>query len=97
MLPAHEWRFRGLAARTAELVEHHERRCTEVLDVLAELGAPTLWELAAHLTWSRPWAEVGSMRFCAIAETAAHVGYLESRGKVRRSRDADGATVVGLA
>ncbi|NMO93548.1 MBL fold metallo-hydrolase [Actinomycetospora sp. TBRC 11914] len=97
VLPAHEWRFRGLAARTAQLVEHHERRCAELLGVVAELGAPTIWALAEHLTWSRPWSEVGAMRFGAIAETAAHVGYLESLGQVTRSRGEDGATVVRLA
>lgn len=93
-LPAHEWRFRGLAARTAQLVEHHERRCEELLDVVAEIGAPTLWELAEHLTWSRPWSEVGAMRFGAIAETSAHVGYLEERGRLTRSRGPGGAIVV---
>lgn len=82
-LPAHEYRFRGLAARSRQLVEHHQRRCRELLDVVGELGAPTLWELAEHLTWSRSWAEVGRMRVAAIAETAAHADHLVGQGHLR--------------
>lgn len=84
VLPAHEWRFRGLAARTHELLDHHERRCAEVLHAITTLGRPTHWQLAEQLTWSRPWSEVGAMRIGAVAETAAHVAYLETRGLVIR-------------
>lgn len=82
-LPAHEYRFRGLAARARQLREHHDRRCAEVLRIVAALETPTLWRLAQHLTWSRPWAEVGGpMVFGAIAETGAHVRYLVDRGEL---------------
>lgn len=84
VLPAHEYRFRGLAGRTHELLDHHKRRCAEVLDAITTLGTPTHWQLAEQLTWSRPWSEVGAMRVGAIAETAAHVAYLETRGLVTR-------------
>lgn len=84
VLPAHEYRFRGLAGRTHELLDHHERRCAEVLDAITTLGRPTHWQLAEQLTWSRPWSEVGTMRIGAVAETAAHVAYLETRGLVTR-------------
>lgn len=95
-LPAHEWRFRGLAARSAQLADHHERRCAEVLEVVTALGAPTVWELAAALTWSRPWDEVGAMRIGAIAETDAHVRYLRDQGRLQRHCGADGVTTVRL-
>ncbi|HEX3792002.1 MAG TPA: MBL fold metallo-hydrolase [Pseudonocardiaceae bacterium] len=81
-LPAHEYRFRGLAVRTRQLIEHHDHRCRELVDVVTELGTPTLWQLAENLTWSRPWAEVGAMRFAALAETAAHVSHLVDLGQV---------------
>jgi glyoxylase-like metal-dependent hydrolase (beta-lactamase superfamily II) len=77
-LPAHEYRFTGLAARTRQLREHHHQRCEELLTVVDELGSPTLWQLAERLTWSRPWAEVGSMRIAALSETAAHADNLET-------------------
>jgi glyoxylase-like metal-dependent hydrolase (beta-lactamase superfamily II) len=53
-LPAHEYRFNGLAARSRQLQDHHARRCEENLDVVADVGGPTLWQLAEPLTWSRP-------------------------------------------
>jgi glyoxylase-like metal-dependent hydrolase (beta-lactamase superfamily II) len=81
-LPAHEYRFDGLAARVQQLHAHHENRCREVVAVIVERGAPTLWELAQHLTWSRPWAEIGPMVFGALAETAAHVRHLVDRDEL---------------
>jgi glyoxylase-like metal-dependent hydrolase (beta-lactamase superfamily II) len=81
-LPAHEYRFRGLADRARQLQDHHAGRCQEVLDVVADLGAPTMWELAERLTWSRPWSEIGFMVFGALAETAAHVRYLADLGRL---------------
>lgn len=83
VLPAHEYRFRGLAERTRQLREHHEARCRELLGVVDELGgAATMWQLAENLTWSRPWAEVGRMRMAALAETAAHASHLVDRGEL---------------
>ena len=82
-LPAHEYRFTGLAARARQLQDHHARRCQEVLDVVADIGAPTLWQLAERLTWSRPWPEIGFMVFGALAETGAHVRYLADQRRLR--------------
>uniref|UniRef100_UPI0015F05C58 MBL fold metallo-hydrolase n=1 Tax=Pseudonocardia pini TaxID=2758030 RepID=UPI0015F05C58 len=81
-LPAHEYRFRGLAARSRSLQEHHAERCRELLTIVGEAGEPTMWEVAARLTWSRPWSEVGRMRIGALAETASHVRYLADRGEL---------------
>jgi enoyl-CoA hydratase/carnithine racemase len=67
---------RVVPAPGRRLQDHHARRCQELLDVVADLGAPTLWQLAERLTWSRPWSETGFMVFGAFAETAAHVRYL---------------------
>lgn len=81
-LPAHEYRFHGLAERTDQLLAHHAQRCEELLAVVAERGTPTLWELTEHLTWSRPWKEVGVMRPNALGETAAHAQHLVNQGKL---------------
>ena len=72
-LPGHEYRFRGLAARAAELAAHHRERCAEIVATVARLGTPTVWEVAAALRWSRPWEQIGPMRVGAVAETAAHI------------------------
>ena len=70
-------------ARTAELREHHERRLTELLDAVRAHPGGTPWDLAAHLTWSRPWSSYErGMRVFAVTETDAHLRLLASRGLV---------------
>ena len=87
VLPAHEWRFRGLAERVDALTAHHEQRLAELLDGRPRPPARTPWELAAHLTWSRPWAQYERrMRIFAVTETDAHLRLLASRGLVDRQR-----------
>ena len=86
VLPGHEYRFAGLAARVSALVGHHDARLQEIH--AAVTTAPTTWELTAALSWSRPWQQIsGFMRRAAVAETLAHLVLLESRGRVRRSRE----------
>ncbi|WP_029430520.1 MBL fold metallo-hydrolase [Blastococcus sp. URHD0036] len=92
VLPAHEWRFRGLGLRTRELTAHHEQRLAELLDAIRTHPHSTPWELAGHLTWSRPWEQyANSMRMFAVTETVAHLRLLASRGLVVGS---DGAVVT---
>jgi glyoxylase-like metal-dependent hydrolase (beta-lactamase superfamily II) len=83
VLPAHEYRFSGLSARIAQLKDHHSARLREVLAVVdAEDGCSTL-DVAARLTWSRPWDQNrGIIRRSAIGETYAHLIHLERRGLV---------------
>ncbi len=86
VLPAHEWRFRGLAGRTAELSAHHEHRLAELLGAIRTHPRSTPWELAAHLTWSRPWEQYERrMRIFAVTETDAHLRLLASRGLITSS------------
>ncbi|WP_116453521.1 MBL fold metallo-hydrolase [Blastococcus litoris] len=83
VLPAHEWRFRGLDARVDALTAHHEHRLTELLTAIRAHPGSTPWQLAAHLTWSRPWEEYERrMRIFAVTETDAHLRQLASRGLV---------------
>ncbi|MGY1832967.1 MBL fold metallo-hydrolase [Geodermatophilus sp. SYSU D01180] len=90
VLPGHEWRFRGLAGRARELRAHHERRLAELLAAVRAHPASTPWDLAAHLTWSRPWSQYERrMRIFAVTETDAHLRLLVSRGLVA----GDGARV----
>jgi glyoxylase-like metal-dependent hydrolase (beta-lactamase superfamily II) len=97
ILPAHEWRFSGLDARVAQLIDHHLSRLEELLRVIAERPGIAPWDMAAHLTWSRPWDQYGGlMRVMAVSETMAHVEYLHRRGFVSAdSARAPGYTVTG--
>jgi glyoxylase-like metal-dependent hydrolase (beta-lactamase superfamily II) len=82
-LPAHEYRFRGIAERSQAIARHHDARAREVLDIVAAAGQQTIWEVTERLTWSRTWDEItGFMRRAALAETAAHVEYLQREGRL---------------
>ncbi|TYP84647.1 MBL fold metallo-hydrolase [Blastococcus xanthinilyticus] len=86
VLPAHEWRFRGLADRVDALTAHHEARLAELLAAIGAHPGSTPWDLAAHLTWSRPWEQYERrMRIFAVTETDAHVRLLAGRGLVTSS------------
>ena len=86
VLPAHEWRFRGLALRTDQLLEHHRLRCEEILGVIGELGRATAWQVTERLSWSRGWTGIqGFQRRAALAETLAHLGYLAELGQLSSS------------
>jgi len=83
VVPAHEWRFRGLDARVDALTAHHEQRLNELLTAIRHHPRSTPWDLAAHLTWSRPWEQYERrMRIFAVTETDAHLRLLASRGLV---------------
>ena len=85
ILPAHEWRFRGLGLRVEQLLAHHTDRCEEILTVMADLGPGTSWRVTERLTWSRGWANVqGFQRRAALAETIAHLAYLCEMGRLDR-------------
>lgn len=83
VLPAHEWRFRGLRLRIDQLLAHHRLRCEEILGVLTTLGPATAWQVTERLTWSRGWAAVqGFAQRAALAETVAHLMYLRDLGRL---------------
>jgi glyoxylase-like metal-dependent hydrolase (beta-lactamase superfamily II) len=90
-LPAHEYRFHGLAGRARMLLAHHDRRCAEVLAVAGRLSGATVWQITQELSWSRGWGAVtGMMRRAALAETAAHLEYLAGTGRIATAADGPG-------
>lgn len=85
VLPAHEYRFRGLDIRVDELVAHHQARLDEIAQVIDLSPGSTCWEIAPRLTWSRSWEETqGFLRRAATGETFAHLALLERLGRARR-------------
>jgi glyoxylase-like metal-dependent hydrolase (beta-lactamase superfamily II) len=90
-LPAHEYRFHGLADRVRMLLAHHERRCDEVIAILARDGPATVWQVTQELSWSRGWSSVtGFMRRAALAEAAAHLRHLADAGRVTQVAEEPG-------
>jgi len=88
VLPAHQWRFRGLPERAAELRSHHRARLDEILGHL-EPGPIDSWTLARGLTWAHGWETLNPIQqWSAVAETTAHLAYLVEDDKVRASGEA---------
>ncbi|MEU6717561.1 MBL fold metallo-hydrolase [Nonomuraea sp. NPDC046802] len=90
-LPAHEWIFPDVAARAAQIRHHHEEKLVRLRALLAQRPAPlTIWEVAAMMTWNRPWEDLSPvLKGMAAGEAAAHLRALEARGQVRRVAGVD--------
>jgi glyoxylase-like metal-dependent hydrolase (beta-lactamase superfamily II) len=94
VLPGHGEPFQGLPERTAELLEHHQRRLDEIVRLLppGEEAACTGFDLARQMRWGsrRAWDDLsGFERRLAVTETLAHVELLHARGQAAK-RCADG-------
>lgn len=84
VLPAHEYRFAGLAERADDLLAHHHRRLEEIAAVVAAAPGLTCWEVSQRLHWSRKWEDIhGFMRRAANGETLAHLVVLQMQGRLR--------------
>lgn len=78
VLPAHGEPFDDLAGRVDELIEHHEHRLDAVMEAL---GATERDAYAVCRTIFPVLRNAHEERF-ALAETLAHLRYLERRGRV---------------
>lgn len=84
VLPAHEYRFRGIATRARQLMGHHEERLAEIAAAVHVGPESTAWELSSRISWSRPFAETPDRLLrLAVRETHAHLLVLAERGVVR--------------
>jgi glyoxylase-like metal-dependent hydrolase (beta-lactamase superfamily II) len=83
-LPGHKSLITDWAGRVDELLAHHETRLAHTLAAVE--GGATVYETARRIFDSGAFSP-HEWRF-ALAETLAHLDYLERRGKVRR-QDAD--------
>ncbi|SEG94425.1 Glyoxylase, beta-lactamase superfamily II [Nonomuraea solani] len=90
-LPAHEWIFPDVAARAAQIRHHHEEKLERLRALLAQRPEPlTIWEVAAMMTWNKPWDDLSPvLRGMAAGEAAAHLRALEARGAIRRHAGVD--------
>jgi glyoxylase-like metal-dependent hydrolase (beta-lactamase superfamily II) len=84
VLPAHEYRFRGIADRARQLMGHHEERFAEIVDALGVHPESTAWEISQHISWSRPFESMSDRLLrLAVRETHAHLLVLADRGSIR--------------
>lgn len=89
--PGHRDPFENFTERTEQLRSHHERRLAGMLEELRE--ERTGFELCELHFGARLRTNPHNLRF-AMAETLAHLYYLERRGLIRRLvRASDGSSV----
>ncbi|MCH7811930.1 MAG: MBL fold metallo-hydrolase [Chloroflexi bacterium] len=88
VLPAHEYAFKDLQGRLAEIVEHHDQRLDEMLGIVGERRA-TAYDVASGVVWATGTFDSFShwMRRAAISETLAHLEYMVQEGKLRQMRE----------
>lgn len=86
-LPGHRTVHTDLHERIRELLDHHERRCNEAMDILRARPGLTAYEVAGKMSWSircRNWEEFpAAQRFFAVGEAIAHLDDLTCRGRLR--------------
>lgn len=85
--PGHRDPFAGFAERTEELRLHHERRLADMLEQLTQ--PRTGFELCELHFGERLRSNPHNLRF-AMAETLAHLYYLERRGRAERALSGGG-------
>ncbi|RNF78220.1 MBL fold metallo-hydrolase [Streptomyces botrytidirepellens] len=88
VLPAHEWRFRGLRDRVHTMLRHHDDRLAEIEHAVRSAPGITAWQATERLTWSRPFQQMAqpSQRL-ALREILAHLVVLSELGRVRETGD----------
>jgi glyoxylase-like metal-dependent hydrolase (beta-lactamase superfamily II) len=93
LLPAHGPVQPSTHARVHQLLEHHEIRLAQTLEV-ATGGPVTAFEVASALPWTRrerKLIELDTMnQLLATGETAAHLEVLVARGQLTRERSPEG-------
>ena len=93
LLPAHGPVTASTHARVNELLEHHETRLGQTLDI-ASAGPVTPRQAADGIPWTRrqhKFADLDSMsQILAVGETAAHLEVLAARGQLVRRASEEG-------
>jgi glyoxylase-like metal-dependent hydrolase (beta-lactamase superfamily II) len=93
-LPGHGKPFADLAARTAEIIAHHEQREQEILSLLA-VRPQHAASLMEQLFRNR--LKNDEARRMAVAEVLAHLEYLRLNGQVMQQPANDGTLLYALA
>ncbi|GAB3119470.1 MBL fold metallo-hydrolase [Glaciibacter psychrotolerans] len=79
VLPGHEFRFRGLRLRCAQIAAHHLRRTAAVQEVDRRMSGASVWDVTGHLLWTRGWDNLrGFERQSALRQTELHLAAVRS-------------------
>lgn len=87
VLPGHRRLIDDHRARIDELKRHHQARCDEIVDILAQQTL-NAYQTASHMTWdikAESWEHFPiAQKWFATGEAIAHLHYLEEKGVIRR-------------
>ena len=86
VLPGHREVFRNFRGRISEIKEHHRIREGEIAGALDARGKSG-YEIASKVSWSIPfaWEKFATdLKWMALAETMAHLKYMETNNRVRK-------------
>jgi glyoxylase-like metal-dependent hydrolase (beta-lactamase superfamily II) len=99
LLPAHGPVQASTHARVHQLLEHHETRLEQTLEVASD-GPVTAFQVAGALPWTRRKRRLTELdvmnQLLATGETSAHLEVLVTRGQLVRERSPEGIDFYGL-
>ncbi|MCM3882655.1 MBL fold metallo-hydrolase [Frankia sp. R82] len=91
VLPSHDQRFTGLGDRLLELESCHRARMTQLVNGLRD-GVGTVWDLAALVTWHRPFADLRAIAIqIAVQDTRSYLTALAATGIATATVPEDGS------
>ena len=78
--PGHGYRFTGLVERCETTRRHHLARSEEIAAILDRGGSPSVWDVAAQVSWTSGWDNLRPAELLsAVGQTALHIQYLAGR------------------
>lgn len=87
-LPGHRRLITDHRSRIAQLKEHHQKRCDEILRIMSN-GAMTAYEIASRMTWDikcDSWEAFPlAQKWFATGEAISHLRYLKEKGRIGRT------------
>lgn len=95
VLPGHRRTFRDHRGRVSALKKHHLQRENEIASTLSLNGkkGKTAYEIASRVNWNVPlsWEQfTAELKWMALAETLAHLKFMEQQGKITSRLLGDG-------
>lgn len=93
-LGAHGIPIDDVAARSDELVAHHEERLGHLHEAFGD-DELTVWQVAERMKWYKPWGDISPLgKHMALAEAAAHLRHLVARNLAVQVPDREPAVFV---
>lgn len=84
---SHRFLVEDVNARIDELLDHHDRRLKDVLDIINKLEKANTTEITQQMQWdikAKDWSSFpASQKWFAVAEAAAHLKHLVIQGRIK--------------